>query len=275
MSDLSPVGRQLRAEYRKKRRAVDMNHWSRRAVAVALVGVAFGLAYLPPTQQAEDATQQKTAIAGKAVSVADPILQLCAGGDDTAKRLADAGLCGKAADVKTEAAAQAQPAPQVDPTQVYTAAKAAVVDYCAGHNQCRGADGTSPNIDSIVNQVVARIPVPQNGANGKDAPAVTSAQIFEQVSVYCAQSTNPCQGNAGKDGKDGKDGSPPPCMSEATQCRGADGQPPAGWTTTYPDGSVETCTRSGSFDPRTPTYTCTVAPAPSSSASETSSRSTS
>lgn len=57
-------------------------------------------------------------------------------------------------------------------------------------------------------------------------------------------------GAAGKDGKDGQDGKP--------GVNGKDGQPPSGWTTTYPDGSVETCQRSNGFDPSSPRYTCTV-----------------
>lgn len=268
MNDLSPIARQLRAEYARIRHAGAVYSWSRRAVVVALFGLVLGLAYVPPTQKAEDATEQKTVIAGKAVSVADPILQLCAGGDDTARRLSDAGLCGKAAEVRTEAAhATSTAAPTVDQTQVYTAARAAVVAYCAARNQCRGADGQTPNMEAIVTQVVARIPTPRNGVNGKDAPAVTDEQVFDQVAAYCGQSTSPCRGTAGKNGES------PPCLAETTQCRGVDGQPPAGWTTRYPDGSVETCTRPPDFDPKAPTYTCTVAPAASGTPSE-SSRST-
>jgi hypothetical protein len=77
----------------------------------------------------------------------------------------------------------------------------------------------------------------------------------------------------GEDGTDGEDGKTPPCLSEPGQCRGAageageDGQPPAGWTTEYPDGGREECRRAEGFDPQSPRYTCTYTP-PNSDTSE-------
>lgn len=50
-------------------------------------------------------------------SFADPILSLCAEGGDTGAKLADAGLCGKAAVAKVDQVAAAS-APQVTPDQV-------------------------------------------------------------------------------------------------------------------------------------------------------------
>lgn len=73
-----------------------------------------------------------------------------------------------------------------------------------------------------------------NGTNGTDgAPGAT--------------------GPAGPTGPQGPQGPPGPAGAE-----GKPGQPPSGWTTTYPDGSTETCTRAANFDPAAPQYTCTV-----------------
>lgn len=54
-------------------------------------------------------------------------------------------------------------------------------------------------------------------------------------------------GMDGADGRDGADGAPGPA--------GRDGSPAAGWTATFPDGSTQTCTRSGGPD-TAPTYRC-------------------
>lgn len=88
------------------------------------------------------------------------------------------------------------------------------------------------------------------GATGKTG--ATGAQGAQGVQGEPgANSTVP--GPQGAQGQPGQDGKP--------------GQPPAGWTTTYPDGSTETCQRAANFDPNSPWYTCTVTPAPSQSPS--------
>lgn len=154
---------------------------------------------------------------------------------------------------------QAEPA-TVDPAVVREAARTAVLDYCASRNQCRGPDGAAPNIDLVVDAVVAKIPTPEDGRDGRDAPTPDWAA---QVAAYCGQSTEPCRGPAGENGES------PPCMSEPAQCQGndgrdgANGQPPAGWTTNYADGSTETCTRASPFDPASPRYECTRSAPPS------------
>lgn len=116
------------------------------------------------------------------------------------------------------AVSPAEPA-TVDSETVRNAARSAVLEYCAQPNQpCRGLDGASPNVDAIVAQVVAKIPIPKDGTNGQDAPPVTGSQLLAAVTQYCAQPDEPCRG------ANGANGQTPPCMSEASQCQGADGR---------------------------------------------------
>jgi hypothetical protein len=143
----------------------------------------------------------------------------------------------------------------VDPAEVRQAARTAVAEYCAAPTHpCRGSDGSTPSFDAIVTAVVARIPTPQNG---RDAPLPNYAAL---VASYCAQDGEPCRG---PQGAKGEKGDPPPCMADASHCRGDDGQPPAGWTTSYPDGSTGSCTRAADFDPAAPRYACTRSAPPS------------
>jgi hypothetical protein len=60
-------------------------------------------------------------------------------------------------------------------------------------------------------------------------------------------------GEAGPAGPQGPAGPPGPAGAA-----GEPGQPPSGWTTTYPNGSTETCSRVANFDPASPQYECTV-----------------
>lgn len=201
------------------------------------------------------------AVQSQAKSLADQVAEACAKGGPVAAQLGQA--CAKAAEVKNQPPV-AQPA-TVDPAELRQAARTAVAEYCAAPNHpCRGADGTTPNFDAIVTAVVARIPTPQNGTNGQNGANATAEQIATAVAAYCGQASEPCRGAKGDKGEKGD---PPPCMAEASQCRGqngADGQPPAGWTTSYQDGSTETCSRATPFDPAAPRYTCTRSAPPSS-----------
>ena len=119
-------------------------------------------------------------------------------------------------------------------------------------------------------------PVGQSGRDGRDG-----------VTPPCMAEPDRCRGPvgaagaAGADGKDGANGADgqsgqsPPCLAEPGQCRGTDGrngadgangedgQPPAGWTTSYPDGTSETCARADPFDPGSPRYECTRSAPPS------------
>jgi hypothetical protein len=146
----------------------------------------------------------------------------------------------------------------VDPAEVRQAARTAVAEYCAAPTHpCRGTDGSTPPFDAIVDAVVAKIPAPKKGDDGQDGANATATQVADAVATYCGQPSEPCRGTNGHDGQT------PACVSEQSQCRGDDGQPPAGWTTTYPDGSTGSCTRAPDFDPAAPRYTCTRSAPPS------------
>lgn len=221
---------------------------------VALAASTWAIMY--PTNVRQDAA----AVQSQAKSLADQVAEACAKGGPVAAQLGRA--CAKAAEVKDQPPVAA-PAPQVDPEQLRQAARTAVAEYCAAPNHpCRGADGSTPPFDAIVDAVLAKIPTPKNGTDGQNA---TATQVADAVAAYCGQADEPCRGKAGTNGTNGKDGQTPPCMAEATQCRGADGQPPAGWTTSYSDGTTETCSRATPFDPAAPHYTCTRSAPPSSS----------
>lgn len=202
--------------------------------------------------------QDAAAVQSQAKSLADQVAEACAKGGPVAQQLGQA--CAKAAEVKDQPPV-AQAAAQPDPAQLRQAARTAVAEYCAAPSHpCRGADGSSPPFDAIVDAVVAKIPTPKNGTdgqNGRDAPVPDYAAL---VAAYCGQADEPCRG---PEGKKGDKGDPPPCLAEPGQCRGADGQPPAGWTTSYPDGSTGSCTRAPDFDPASPRYTCTRSAPPS------------
>ena len=94
------------------------------------------------------------------------------------------------------------------------------------------------------------------GAPGTGEPGPAGPQGPEGAQGLSGAQGPP--GPAGADGAAGADGRP-----------GADGQPPAGWTTTYPDGSSDVCTRVPDFNPATPQYTCTHNPPPEPTTTET------
>jgi hypothetical protein len=100
------------------------------------------------------------------------------------------------------------------------------------------------------------------GLNGRDGASPACLATAQQCQGAAGQNgTNGKAGQPGQDGKDGQDGKPGANGTNGTN--GKDGQPPSSWTTTYPDGSVETCSRTADFNPNAPTYTCTVQPPPS------------
>lgn len=80
------------------------------------------------------------------------------------------------------------------------------------------------------------------------------------IASAAAKLIQPVPGPSGPAGPQGEPGQ----NSNVPGPHGQPGQPPAGWTTTHPDGSTETCQRAANFDPNNPWYTCTVTPGPSS-----------
>ncbi|MFF4600544.1 hypothetical protein [Amycolatopsis sp. NPDC001319] len=91
----------------------------------------------------------------------------------------------------------------VDPDQLRAAARSAVDDYCSTRDQCRGPDGMTPDFDALTNAVLARIPIPKDGAPGKDAP---TPDVAGAVAAYCGQDNDPCRGQAGAKGDTGDTG---------------------------------------------------------------------
>jgi hypothetical protein len=85
--------------------------------------------------------------------------------------------------------------------------KQAVTDYCLDTGTC---EGESPSIETVYAAVTRYCLVitchGTDGSNGRDAAAVTDAQIQAQVAAYCAATE--CIGRDGKDGADGANGLP-------------------------------------------------------------------
>lgn len=178
------------------------------AVVIAIAAlIAAGYAIYEPYTVRQDAA----AVQSQAKSLADQVAEACAKGGAAAAQLGQA--CAKAAEVQGQPDV-GQATAQVDPELLRAAARAAVVDYCATRNQCRGSDGSTPNFDAIVNAVVAQIPAPKDGHDGRDAPTPDWAA---QVAAYCGQANEPCRGPAGTKGETGDAG--------ATGATGAAGAP--------------------------------------------------
>lgn len=111
------------------------------------------------------------------------------------------------------------------------------------------ADGDTPTdaeLLVLVRQVYAENP-PAPGVDGQDGADGAPGQ-----NAYCYDNPEDpaCQPREGRPGVDGAPGA-----------RGARGEPPFGWSTTYPDGSREDCRRADPFDPAEPRYTCQFTPA--------------
>lgn len=98
-----------------------------------------------------------------------------------------------------------QPSTTADPAVLRATVRTEVENYCAARNGCRGPDGVSPNLDVIVNQVLAKVPAPKDGRDGRDAP---TPDWQAQVAAYCGQAGEPCRGKPGVDGQNGHDGAP-------------------------------------------------------------------
>ncbi|MDQ0377955.1 hypothetical protein [Amycolatopsis thermophila] len=188
----------------------------RRTTILALIISVLALAAAGWVVWAQVATTtDKAAVEEQAQSLADRVAEACAKGGQAAAELGRA--CQQAAEVKP-GPDTAAPAPTVDPATVRQAARAAVLDYCGQPSApCRGPDGSTPNVDAIVAQVLTRIPVPKDGTDGKDgddAPPLSDDQVFAQVAAFCSQPSEPCRGPAGANGTNGVDGKDGPTCPE-------------------------------------------------------------
>ncbi|MFF4600166.1 hypothetical protein [Amycolatopsis sp. NPDC001319] len=178
------------------------------ALLVALGGAAW--ATLAPLAVRQDAA----AVQSQAKSLADQVAEACAKGGPAAAELGPA--CAKANEVKEQpnVAANVDTAAQPDPAALRRSARTAVDEYCATRNQCRGANGVAPDFDALTNAVLARIPLPKDGAPGKDAP---TPDIAGAVAAYCA-AHNEC---AGPPGTNGSAGTPGPTCPDGYELRDA------------------------------------------------------
>lgn len=148
--------------------------------------------------------QDAAAVQTQAKSLADQVGEACAKGGPVAQQLGKA--CAKAAEVQDQPAVAA-PATQPDPAALRQAARTAVAEYCAAPARpCRGADGSTPPFDAIVDAVVARIPAPKNGTDGQDGRDAPVPDYTAVVASYCGQADEPCRGPAGQKGDSGETG---------------------------------------------------------------------
>ncbi|GAA1970153.1 hypothetical protein GCM10009754_49890 [Amycolatopsis minnesotensis] len=233
------------------------------ALAVALAGVGFlVISQLTATTDKETADRRADTATGQARSLAAQVTDACARGGPAAAELGAA--CQQAAEVDRSGTPPAPP-----PAAVRTA----VFDYCATHDGCRGPSGAAPDVDAIVNTVVAHIPTPRPGQDGRDgtdghdgtpAPAITPDQIAAAVTAYCGDPAAPCRGTTGPSG--------PPGIPGAPGVPGRDAAPAARTTETYTDGSIRTCLRDDGSPDTAPTYTCHTTPPPENPSTPTTTR---
>lgn len=133
----------------------------------------------------------------------------------------------------------------------------AVYDYCANTGICEGKAPSMSTVFAAVSQYCNDGKCKgEDGANGKDAPPVTSAQIQNAVVNYCANGN--CTGPKGDTGEAGPIGPTGPAGAAGNP--GADGQPPVSWKFTYLTTEY-TCSREEPFEPAAPRYTCAPTPA--------------
>src|SRR4051812_34008553 len=98
--------------------------------------------------------QDAAAVQTQAKSLADQVGEACTKGGPAAAELVRRGACAKAAEVKDQPPV-AQATTQPDPAALRQAARTAVAEYCAAPARpCRGADGSTPPFDAIVDAVV-------------------------------------------------------------------------------------------------------------------------
>ncbi|MFF8610805.1 collagen-like protein [Streptomyces sp. NPDC015346] len=119
----------------------------------------------------------------------------------------------------------------------------------------------------------AAVPVPIPGVKGEKGEKGDKGDPGEPAPTPSPGATGRpgADGLPGRDGVDGKDGTPGQNGKDGRDgvdgtngVDGKDGQPPAGWTYTDPQGVTYTCSPVADFDPAAPRYTCspTSSPAP-------------
>lgn len=179
-------------------------------ISVILLGaIAAGVWFVYYLQIADtkEALQQtesaKRAIEQPADVASDRALALCARDDDVSRELHRAGVCRASEDVKqaTKQRPEVIEGPR-GPGPTREQIRQVVEEYCA-NGRCQGPKGEAPNIESIVDEVMDRIEVPEDGVDGKNA---TPEMVLAAVTAYCTGGGDPCRGPKGERGPQGEKG---------------------------------------------------------------------
>lgn len=200
-------------------------------IAVAVVGVLFLVGSVLYFQFSRDTAQTQTAVAegqrdataDRAEKAADPVLELCReqSAVGAALRANPGNPCGLAQQVKT--------------------------DPIAGPAGPRGDTGST----GAIGPAGPMGPMGPAGPQGPAGPAGPQGDAGPAGS----DGADGSDGTNGTNGSDGATGPPGPTGPQGPA--GRDGSPAESSTFTYPDGTTQTCTRSGGSD-TAPTYSCTT-----------------
>lgn len=203
-------------------------------IAVAVIGVLFLVGSVLYAQFGRDTAQTQTAVAegqrdataAQAEKAADPVLELCReqSAVGAALRANPRDPCGLAQQVKT--------------------------DPIAGPAGPQGDTGSAGAIGPAG-------PMGPTGPAGPQGPAGPAGPAGPQGDTG-PSGTDGADGSDGTNGTNGTDGATgPPGPTGPQGPAGRDGSPAESSTFTYPDGTTQTCTRSGGSD-TAPTYSCTT-----------------
>lgn len=283
---LTPQANLLVIEHKRLRAKERRRSWlSRFGTAGAAIAIVAAIVAIPTskvdavTQDKDTAVSQRDDVSRAANTSADSTLALCLRGDDAAKKLAEAGLCELARQLKAAAVAAA-PAPQQGAQGVSGQngrngengrgiASTAQVD---GHFKITYTDGVTEDKGVIKGET---------GAAGRGITGSTIAGGHLTL-IYSDGTTEDVGQVVGKDGVNGADGKNGRGVANIAQAngdlmvtytdgttqdvgplpKGSDGQPPLSWVEHFADGSTMNCARLHDFDPQAPQYTCDQSAAP-------------
>ncbi len=220
-------------------------------VAVVVASVSLSLAVVDARGVATQATTDSK-------QLADPILELCIQGGNVARALASEGKCALAEQVRS--IDQPEPLPQgPDRAEVARLIQAEVAKITLPPGQ----GPTSGQLQEVAERVILAHPELFRGPQG-DPPS--DVVIAAAINSWFEENFDKLpKGPTGEPGKPGEDGSPGLSGVDGEKGdkgdKGDPGPTAAGWTTRYPDGSSETCTRAGGTD-TDPLYDCVKSPPP-------------
>lgn len=196
---------------------------TRALVAVAVLALIGLLAvFVVALVTGKDAQTQASNVAADTAPAVLTLDTLCKRNDQLGVDLRNAGACGDKID-KAKSAVDGQPQPTVaaagltrdDVTAIVAgqlAGRTVTVDQVTAlvtqvYNANKPKDAPPPTGDQVlaaVQQVCGSSRCQgEPGRNGADAPPVTDAQLFAQVSAYCSGESAPCQGKPGDTGPQG------------------------------------------------------------------------